>query len=147
MVVCKEFGVVSSFTCESSFCGAEAAKFCGTHFAPQTYHVYSPSSANPRQEFGARFCESLLDMLDQNKVAAAVRELEGMFPGRQPVEQEDGSDSADDCEGDETRKHRRRRHKLRPTIEEKARKRSVLRSIIMCGRKMSARRRGKLCFR
>jgi len=34
VIVCKELGIINSYTCESSFCGAN-----GIHFNPQAYYV------------------------------------------------------------------------------------------------------------
>ena len=38
VVVCKEFGIVNSYTCESSFCGSKEENL---HFTPVSYHVYN----------------------------------------------------------------------------------------------------------
>ena len=36
VVICKEFGIVKSYTCEASFCGS---KVNNLHFTPNTYYV------------------------------------------------------------------------------------------------------------
>eukprot|EP00826_Nyctotherus_ovalis_P065805 TRINITY_DN9687_c0_g4_i1.p1 TRINITY_DN9687_c0_g4~~TRINITY_DN9687_c0_g4_i1.p1 ORF type:complete len:308 (+),score=55.09 TRINITY_DN9687_c0_g4_i1:768-1691(+) len=84
VVVCKELNIPNSYTCESSFCGAKESD---THFSPQAYY-----------EFGEKFCETLLEMLNEKKVEETLKGIQGVMEVE--MENECGSDSADDEESD-----------------------------------------------
>ena len=76
IVIYKEFGIVNTYTIESSFCGADIGKYRDLHF--NTQHL---------QEIGKDFCDTLLDFCDpnQNKVRSITEELESL---RQDEEEE-----------------------------------------------------------
>ena len=76
IVIYKEFGIVNTYTIESSFCGADIGKYRDYHF--NTMHL---------QEIGRDFCDTILDFCDpnQNKVRSVTEELEAM---RQEEEEE-----------------------------------------------------------
>lgn len=67
IVIYKEFGIVNSYTIESSFCGADMGKYRDYHF--NTQHL---------QDIGKDFCDTLLDFCDPNqtKVTSVTEELE-----------------------------------------------------------------------
>mmetsp|Transcript_86716 Transcript_86716/g.260334 ORF Transcript_86716/g.260334 Transcript_86716/m.260334 type:complete len:496 (-) Transcript_86716:75-1562(-) len=80
VVVCRQFGLPSSYTLEASFCGADFGQGVGVHF--NTAHL---------REMGAAFVPALLDMAEptQARVGAILAELECAFPLQQDADDDD----------------------------------------------------------
>jgi hypothetical protein len=81
------FGLVNTFTLETSFCGANYGRFGGFHFNTTMY-----------EDLGQLMCEAVLDLFDpdQTKVREALKELAGL--GASPCLGKDGDSDADDSE-------------------------------------------------
>lgn len=92
-MIWKEFNVINSYTCESSFCGASSGEYSGVHFDPKIY-----------AELGAKFCETLLDMINPKKFEEAKLILDKMYPKiTVPIQEkpQNECDSADDDNNDD----------------------------------------------